>query len=359
MGLDKLFVPLCGRPVLARTLDAIRAARVADQVVVAVRPGHEATVQGWGHGVDVVTGADARHGSVARALTAVASKAEVVLVHDGARPLVSPGLFARVAACVKPGGGALAALPVGDSLHREAGGGVATAVDRTGLWAAQTPQGFDRRALDEAVAWGAGRTWTDEAALFAAWGGDVRLVEGDAANLKLTTPADLTLAEAIVGAGRESRVGFGWDVHRLAAGRRLVLGGVPLARRDGLGLDGHSDADVLAHAVADAVLGAAARGDIGVHFPPDDPNFAAADSIALLARAVAVVHGDGWRVVNVDATVVAEEPKIAPHAGRMRESLAAALGVAPQQVSVKATTSEGLRPDAISANAVALIERTI
>jgi 2-C-methyl-D-erythritol 4-phosphate cytidylyltransferase/2-C-methyl-D-erythritol 2,4-cyclodiphosphate synthase len=361
MGRDKMLLPLDGRPVLARTLDAVDASGVADQVVVAVRPGLEAAVRALDPGVEVVTGGPERSETVRLALGAVGAHIRVVLIHDGARPLVSPRLLARVAAAVEPGAAAIAALPVADTLHRASEGRVAVSLDRSGLWAAQTPQGFDRCALAAAMAWGSGRPWTDEAALFAAWGGTVRLIEGEATNLKLTRPEDVALAEAFIrGAGRrERRVGHGWDVHRLAPARRLVLGGVELQRRDGLGLLGHSDADALAHAVADALLGAAARGDIGSHFPPDDPRFAGADSLDLLARVARLVGADGWAVANVDATVIADEPRLAPHVALMRSRLAGALGVAEERVSVKAATSEGLEPSSVSAHAVALLERAL
>jgi 2-C-methyl-D-erythritol 4-phosphate cytidylyltransferase/2-C-methyl-D-erythritol 2,4-cyclodiphosphate synthase len=285
-----------------------------------------------------VAGGAERQDSVAAALAALGPGfAGTVLVHDGARPFASPQLFARVAAAAEEPGwdGAAAALAVRDTLHRPDGG----VVDRTGLWAAQTPQAFPAEVLRRALA--AGVRATDEAALVTACGGRVRFVPGEPGNLKVTYPEDLALAERLCAAEDGGlRVGYGWDVHRLVPGRALVLGGVAIPSERGL--LGHSDADVLCHAVMDACLGAAALGDIGTHFPPDDPRFAGADSLQLLRRVAALVAEAGWAVGNVDATVIAEAPRLAPHVPAMRAALAGALGVAPATVSVKATTAEGL-----------------
>jgi 2-C-methyl-D-erythritol 4-phosphate cytidylyltransferase/2-C-methyl-D-erythritol 2,4-cyclodiphosphate synthase len=361
MGADKLFVPLCGRPVLAWTLEAVAASGVAAQVVVAVRPERVASVRSLvprGLTVDVVVGGAERNETVGRAMAAVRPDCEVVLVHDGARPMVSPALFRRVAAAVEPGVGVVPSLPVTDTLHRAPEGHVIGSVDRAEIYAAQTPQGFSRDTLERALEWGRGRSWSDEAGLVAAAGGVVLRVDGEPGNLKLTTPMDLELAHDLMARSAERRVGHGWDVHRLVAGRRLILGGIELSRRDGRGLQGHSDADALSHAVMDAVLGAVALGDIGHHFPGNDPTYSGADSVVLLARVAALARAQGWALVNADATVIADEPRLAPHTDRMRARLAEALGADVARVSVKAATSEGLQPDAISAHAVVLVERS-
>jgi 2-C-methyl-D-erythritol 4-phosphate cytidylyltransferase/2-C-methyl-D-erythritol 2,4-cyclodiphosphate synthase len=388
MGGDKLLMPLGGRPVLTHTIERCLAAAVSDLVLVAVRPGAEDAVRrqalvpyGLDGRVRLVAGGAHRAASVALALEAAAvamgtTAGRRVLVHDGARPLATESLFRRVAASVEPGGGAAACLPVTDSLHRSREGHVHASVSRDGLWAAQTPQGFDLDVLREAHAWAAaaraGVRWSDDAGLVAGRGAPVRLVPGEATNLKLTVSDDLPVAEAVLAAmagarertverrgAWEHRVGFGWDVHRLAPGLRLVLGGVPIPFERGS--VAHSDGDVVAHALMDAILGAAGLRDIGVHFPPDDPSLAGADSLALLRRTWALAAAAGWHLANADATVVAEAPRLAPHARAMVSALAAALGVAEGRINIKAATSEGLGAvgagQAIEAHAVVLLAR--
>ncbi len=376
MGAQKLLLPLAGRPVLTRTLQAIRAFAAAAEVVVAVKPGTEATIReqvllpyGLEESVQLVPGGQERQRSVAAALDAVSASIPIVVVHDGARPLAGSLLFARVCQEAMVTGGATVALPARETLHRVDGNGlVVDTPPRESVWMAQTPQAFDAEALREVHRWAARRSLvaTDDAALFAEAGHPVRIVEGDPGNIKITFPEDLAMAEAIIhqregrdGGARTTRVGMGWDVHRLEPGRRLVIGGVTIPHSAGLA--GHSDADVLAHAVMDAVLGAAALRDIGVHFPPSDPAYAGADSIELLRHVAALVRRGNWSVSNVDATVVAESPKLAPHYPDMCQRLAEALGIPVGCVNVKATTSEGMgfagRGEGISAYAVALLER--
>jgi 2-C-methyl-D-erythritol 4-phosphate cytidylyltransferase/2-C-methyl-D-erythritol 2,4-cyclodiphosphate synthase len=377
MGASKLLLPLAGRPVLTRTLQAIHAFADAAEIVVAIKPGTEATIReqvlapyGLEQAVQLVPGGEERQSSVAAALEAVSPSIPVVAVHDGARPLASSLLFARVCQEAMVTGGATVALPARETLHTVDGSGlILDTPPRESVWLAQTPQAFDAAALREVHRWAAGRSMlaTDDAALFAAAGHPVRIVEGDPGNIKITFPEDLAMAEAIIhqregregGGARTSRVGMGWDVHRLEPGRRLVIGGVSIPHAAGLA--GHSDADVLAHAVMDAVLGAAALRDIGVHFPPSDPAYAGADSMHLLRHVAGLAHQSGWIVSNIDATVVVEAPKLAPHYPEMCRRLAEALGIPTGCVNVKATTSEGMgfagRGEGISAYAVALLER--
>ncbi|HOC19547.1 MAG TPA: 2-C-methyl-D-erythritol 2,4-cyclodiphosphate synthase, partial [Vicinamibacterales bacterium] len=240
---------------------------------------------------------------------------------------------------------------------------IARTLPRESIHLAQTPQAFRIEVLEEAVRLGReGIEATDEAALAERAGYAVRLVEGSTRNIKITTPDDLAIAEALVApksAEPALRVGMGYDLHRLVEGRRLVLGGVvvPFER----GLAGHSDADVVCHALTDALLGAAAAGDIGQHFPDTDPKWAGADSLALLREVTALVAALGYRPVNADLTVIAERPKLGPHREAIAASLAAALGVPAGAVSVKAKTNEGVdatgREEAIAAHAVVLLER--
>ena len=411
----KTLVPVAGWPLLAWSLDALEAAAsVADVTVVAgvhTRAETEALLAagGWTKARRVAVGGERRQDSVAAGLAA-APEAEVVVVHDGARPLAPAALFDACVAAARETGAAVAAVPVVDTLKLVEAGRIARTVDRAGLWAAQTPQAFRRSLLLELFARARDRLVTDEAALCEALGIPVAVVEGSPANIKVTRPGDLAVAEALLavrrgdeetrrrdeetdarggrGTGsragtagehgdvvagghdapssprllvssspRLQRTGIGYDVHRFAAGRRLVLGGVKIP--SSLGLEGHSDADVLLHALCDALLGAAGLGDIGAHFPPGDPKFAGADSRDLLRESARLARAAGWTAVNVDATVIAEAPKIRPHVAAMQAEIAACLGIAPDAVGVKATTNEGMgfvgRGEGIAALAVATV----
>ena len=306
----------------------------------------------------VVAGGERRQDSVRLGVEALSSAVDVVLVHDAARPFASAPLIDRVLAGVAATGAAVPAIAVRDTVKRAdaATGRVAETISRDHLWLAQTPQGFRRSVLDAAMALGQrGVTATDEAMLAEQAGQPVSLVMGDEDNVKLTTPADLAAARARVLSG--GRVGMGYDLHRLAEGRALVLAGViiPFDR----GPFGHSDGDVLSHAIIDAMFGAAGAGDIGRHFPDSDPAWKGAAGLDLLRRAVAIVRERGWEVSNADATIILERPKLAPHIGAMREKLAEALGVSIDRVSVKAKTNEGVdavgRGEAIAAHAVAVL----
>ena len=281
-----------------------------------------------------------------------------MLVHDAARPFADAALIDRVSRRVATTGAAVPAVAVRDTVKRAdpATRHVVETVSRDNLWLAQTPQGFRRSVLDAAMALGQRDVAaTDEAMLAEQAGHAVAIVAGDEDNVKLTTPADLAAARARVLAG--GRVGSGYDLHRLVEGRPLVLAGVavPFDR----GPLGHSDGDVLSHSIVDAIFGAAGAGDIGRHFPDTDPAWKGAPGLDLLRRAVAIVARLGWAVANVDATIILERPKLAPHIDAMRGQLAAALGVTIDRVSVKAKTNEGVdavgRGEAIAAHAIAVL----
>ena len=370
MGCPKQTLSLDGEPALLHTLRALESAATVDGIVLIARPEDttvfEALAQenGIGKLLTVVAGGTSRQQSVARGLAALPPDTTLVGIHDGARPLVSAALVDAVVAAAREAGAAAAAVPVRDTLKRADPTGTVTAtVDREGLWRVQTPQVFDRqtyvRALAAATA--AGREYTDDCQLIEAAGQPVRLVPGEETNLKLTAPADVPLAQAILqqrkGAREAMRIGHGYDVHRLVEGRPLILGGVtvPFDR----GLLGHSDADVLTHEVLDALLGAAALGDIGGLFPDTDPAYAGADSVALLVQVIERLRQAGYAPVNIDTTVLAQQPKLKPHIPAMRERLAAACGLPAAAVSVKATTEEGLgftgTLEGIAAHAVCLI----
>lgn len=369
-GIDKIFVPVAGRPLVWHTLAAFEGCAAVHQVVMVlpeagVERGRGLVEEGGFSKVTAVCGGGPRRqDSVARGLERLPGCAWVV-VHDGARPCVTAELVERGLEEARPTGAAVAGVPLKDTLKAVgAGGAIEGTPSREGLWAAQTPQVFRAGLLAEAHRRVTGDV-TDDASMVEALGGRVRAYAGRYDNIKVTTPEDIALAEAILRtrqegtmAGMPARTGIGCDVHPLVDGRRLVLGGVEVPFDKGL--DGHSDADVLVHAVIDALLGAAGLGDIGQHFPSSDERYRGISSIRLLEQVAGLLRSRGWRVGNVDASVVAERPRLAPHIPLMRETIARALEIEPGRVGVKSTTAKGLgslgRGEGIAAHAVALLQ---
>lgn len=370
-GVPKQLLTIGGESILRRSVRLFAEHGRIDEVVVVLPPDLAANVPADldlpGKPLVVVAGGARRQDSVRNGFDAVRDRADIVVVHDAARPFASADLISRTIDAAVESGAALAALAASDTvkLAGAAGGTGSFVVERTvpreRVFLAQTPQAFRADVL--AAALDAGRAdavATDEAALAEAAGFPVRIVAGETTNLKITTMTDLRAAEAIAGRDRASarmRVGTGYDLHRLVEARPLVLGGVTVP--SGKGLAGHSDADVLAHAITDAVLGAVARGDIGRHFPDTDPQWKGASSMAMLAHAVTLAGEAGFDIVNVDAVVIAERPKLAPHLDRIRASLAGVLGIEAARVSVKAKTNEGVdavgRGEAMAVHAVVLV----
>ena len=372
-GTDKLMEFLDNVPVLMRTLTALQRAAAIDEIVIAAREDALVDIStlcktyGITKCSKVVRGGESRCHSVLLAALEASPEAKLLAVQDGARPLVTPALIDRTVEAAAKCGAAAPAVPVKDTIKQAKGGDgktvpegcmVENTPDRSTLYAVQTPQCFDRTAylaaldeLDEASA----RLVTDDCSLFELAGRPVELVQGDYANIKITTREDLPRAE---NGGKKMRIGHGYDVHRLVEGRKLILGGVEVPYEKGL--LGHSDADVLAHAVMDAVLGAAALGDIGQHFPDTAEEYAGADSLMLARRVAEIMTEHGWRIENIDATILCQRPKLAPHIPAMRAKLAEAFGMPVDAVSVKATTEEHLgftgEGLGIAAHAVALIE---
>lgn len=372
-GVPKQLRSIGGRTLLELALAPFdRSARVGEIVVVlppALAADPPVGLQAVETPLRVVAGGRRRQDSVAAGLDAVGDAASLVLVHDAARPFCSRALIGRVIDAAAEAGAAVPAVRATDTVKRSADADghavVAATLPRERIHLAQTPQGFRADVLRAAVALGRrGVDATDEALLAERAGYTVRLVEGDPENVKVTTPADLDRA-----AGRAARsaaapavavrLGIGYDLHRTVAGRPLILGGVHVPHDRGL--DGHSDADAVCHALIDAILGGAAAGDVGQHFSNRDPRWKGASSIDLLERAVAIVRERGYAVGNADVVVIAERPPIGPHAAAMRERLAAALEVAVDAVSVKAKTGEGVdavgRGEAIAVHAAATLVR--
>ena len=372
MGSDepKQFANLAGRPVLARALAAFEVATSIDRIVIV---GHVdwigrcrevAGQAGVEKPVEIVPGGAERQDSVAEGLKAAGPDADVVAIHDAARPLVRPSEIDAVVAAARESGAAVLGQPVTDTIKEADGDFVQRTLDRSRLRSVQTPQAFRTELIRQAHAEAlrTGYLGTDDTVLVERIGHPVRVVPGSRDNLKITTPEDLEVAEEFLmrrqeSPGRSLRVGQGYDAHRLAEGRRLVLGGVDVPFD--LGLMGHSDADVLSHAIVDAVLGGLAAGDIGTHFPDIDPEHKDVSSLVFLERVSEMVGEAGGEIVNVDATVLAQRPKLAPFIPEMRSNIAAALGISVERVSVKATTTEEMgavgRGEGIEAQAMVLL----
>lgn len=354
-GGAKQWRDLAGRPVIAHAV----AAFAGFPVIVAIRPGDRDHAAGALPGVELVEGGATRADSVRAALAAAEGRGFArVLIHDGARPLPSPGLIARVEGALSHAPGAAPALAVTDALWRAGGGRVLAAHPREGLFRAQTPQGFHFDAILAAHRARGAADAADDVEVALAAGLDVAIVEGDEENLKLTFPGDFARAERILrGRRMDIRTGSGFDVHAFTEGDHVWLCGLRIAHDRAL--LGHSDADVGMHALTDAVYGALAEGDIGRHFPPSDPQWKGAASHVFLAHAIALAGRRGYRLGNCDVTLICEAPRIGPHADAMRERLAAIMGTEPGRVSVKATTSERLgftgRGEGIAAMATATL----
>ncbi len=365
----KQFLELAGLPMLVRTcrafldLESIRWVAVAaptdylqhtnDLLRLHLAPDHMARML-------FTVGGVTRQDSVRAGLNALPAAIELVLVHDAARPLVDQAIILRCLHGAVRFGAVIAATPVKDTLKKVADSGlIRETVNRTSLWQAQTPQAAQRGLLDRAFAEADRNQFvgTDEASLLEAAGIPVQVVEGGERNFKITRPEDLQVAAALLTEEQEMKIGHGFDAHRLVSGRKLILGGVEVDFE--LGLDGHSDADVVAHALIDALLGGLGAGDIGRHFPDSDPQYKGIDSLLLLAHAQQLVEAQGYVLGNADLTIVCQRPKLAPHLAGMQINLARCCKVAPAAVNIKATTTENMgytgRGEGIAAHAVVLL----
>lgn len=367
MGQPKQFLPLAGSTVAEWSLRCFSSMPEVEQVVLVL--GEDALRE---HGprlaggkVSVVPAGPTRMGSVRNGFAALRPGLEVVAVHDGARSLITPEVARAVFASAAASGAAVAAVPVKDTLKRVPRGSdvVAATPERAEHWAAQTPQTYRVGVLAEALErFKDDADATDESQLVERCGGKVVVVASSYENFKITTPEDLVMAEAILqrrhgAAAALPRTGLGFDIHRLAAGRELWLAGVKLPHDKGL--VGHSDGDAVLHAACDAVLGALGLGEIGIAFPPSDPKFKGLASKEIVAHTLGAVAGAGARIIHLDCTLIAEEPKLRPHYDLMKRSLAALFALPESRVSLKAKSHEGLgeigRGEAIACHAVATV----
>jgi 2-C-methyl-D-erythritol 4-phosphate cytidylyltransferase/2-C-methyl-D-erythritol 2,4-cyclodiphosphate synthase len=373
----KAFLDLGGRPVVEHSLQAFQQHPGVDAIVVMVPPGmldRARTLCGrYPKVIAVAEGGARRQDTVAlglrqaRAAGGAGGPDDIVLVHDAARPLVDAATIGAVREAAHRAGAAVPGVPPDDTVREVPGAGnegqprAPGTLDRSRLVMVQTPQGFRLDLLEKAHGAAQGADVTDDASLVERLGVAVEVVPGSPRNFKLTSPADLERARALLGERREGmfRVGIGYDLHRFStsAGRPLRLGGVDVPADRGL--EGHSDADVLLHSVCDAVLGALGLGDIGRHFPDSDPHLKGVSSVVLLEKVAALMHERGWRIMNLDAVIIAQTPRVAPHTDAMRRAIAAALGADPADVNIKGTSPEEMgslgRREGIAAETVALL----
>ena len=375
-GQPKQFIDIGGRSILELSVNALAASDRIDEIIIALPEDHLAAATAWRESskpMMFVAGGARRQDSVANAFAKSSRHADVIVIHDAARPFVTGDVIARTIDAAQTHGAAIAAIPVRDTVKQTNDPGpdgsrpIRGTIPRDTIFLAQTPQAFRRDVLARAIEAGRSIDATDEAMLVERLGLPVHVVEGDVRNIKITTAEDLATAKAVAVRTSRSesegfsprwmRIGNGYDLHKLVAGRPLILAGVRIPFE--LGLLGHSDADIVCHAVTDAILGAAGLGDIGRLFPDTDAKWKDADSVALLKSAVARLHEAGYRVSNVDVTVIAQKPKLLPYLDQMRANLAAALGVDASAVSVKGKTNEGVdsmgHGESMAAHAVALI----
>jgi 2-C-methyl-D-erythritol 4-phosphate cytidylyltransferase / 2-C-methyl-D-erythritol 2,4-cyclodiphosphate synthase len=366
--LPKPFIEVGGRPVLWHTLTVFAAVQEIKQIIVAVNEeylslaGEIARQVVTECSIEVIAGGKERLDSVYAGVMR-AGNTDLVVVHDAVRPFVTAGEIKSCMDRAFSDGAAILAVPARDTVKEVQDGVITGTPDRKRIWLAQTPQAFRRavflKACEKAVR--SGLHFTDDAAMVEYNGEQVYVVEGNPGNIKITYPNDLEIAETMIGNSKTSefRTGFGYDVHQLGEGRRLILGGVKIDYH--IGLVGHSDADVLLHAIIDALLGAAALGDLGHFYPDTDRDFKDIDSRLLLRDAYEKVRGMGYSIVNIDATIVAEKPKMAPHIPQMKKHIASDLLIDIDQISIKATTSEKIgfigREEGMSAMATVTLRR--
>ena len=379
-GIDKQYIDICGMPVLARSTAVFENDPLVDEIIIVVRKGDEEKCRreivekfGFKHVADVIAGGPDRQASVRSAIDALSDDTELVLIHDGARPLVTRSIVDAVIAGCAACGAAVPAIPLKDTIKKikstDKGTFSVSTPDRSTLRAVQTPQGFEALLLKKAYNACFSPAFTDDASIVEAYGHPVYIVDGDESNIKITTPSDIPRAKQLLNEHSTDmhalklacfpRTGTGYDVHAFEQGRRLILGGVDIPYERGLA--GHSDADVLIHAIMDALLGASGLGDIGRHFPDTDKKYKNISSLKLLTHVAELLKINGFVIINIDATVIAQRPKIAQYIPEMKKNTAQVLKISESQINIKGTTTEHLgftgREEGIAAQAIASIIR--
>lgn len=374
-GIPKQYMEIGGKPILTRAIEAFENNAFIDHIYVVVHPDYADYCQSqildrfsFEKVKAVVEGGKERQDSVYRALEALEEEVDFVLVHDGARPFVEEHTINLLLETTSAHGAGVVCVPVKDTIKVAEAQVVVDTPDRKTLYSIQTPQGFSKDLLTAAYekAFAENYYGTDDAVLVEKLGQKVYLVKGEYHNIKITTREDLVLGETMVSENKERnremldfRTGIGYDVHQLVPDHKLILGGVEIPFEKGL--LGHSDADVLTHAIMDALLGAAALGDIGRHFPDKDPTYKGISSIRLLEHVRTLLADRGYRIGNIDAVVIAERPKVAPYIDQMIGHIAGALNIENHRINIKGTTSEQLgfcgRGEGIAAQASVLIKK--
>lgn len=369
-GMAKQYLPLNGQPVLVYSLDAFETATVIDEIILVVPEtdigfvGDLVLKRDFKKVAKIIVGGDERQDSVRNGISAIDDECDIVLVHDGVRPFVTRDMIDQVVEALRDFPAAVIGVPSKDTVKETNDNDlVVKTVPRKNLWNIQTPQAFQFAVLQRAydAAYLDNFYGTDDASLVERIGVPVKMIAGSYENIKITTPEDLIIAEALLknkqGEKMQIRTGLGYDSHRFAKGRKLILGGVeiPCDR----GLQGHSDADALIHAVCDALLGAAGAGDIGRHFPDTDPAYKDISSMILLERVREIIVTKGFSVGNIDISIIMEAPKLAPFAGKIIANIAKALSISASNVNVKAKTNEGMgftgRKEGVAVFAVATV----
>ncbi len=370
----KQFLFIRKKPVLIHTINAFTACKAISKIVVAAAADQldnmssllaEYLAPEDRNKIRITTGGDTRQQSVKAGFDAMPDEIDIILVHDGARPLVSTDIIEACIDMIIERGAAVTAVPVNDTIKLVTPEKtIGKTIDRSNLYYAQTPQGAKRTLFEHAcnVAERDKFIGTDEASLLEHADIPVAVVRGDSRNIKITRPGDLEIAKGLFGEEKDMlRIGHGFDAHRLVEDRKLILGGVVIDYP--LGLLGHSDADVVIHALMDAILGALGKGDIGRHFPDCDDTYKGADSLRLLAMVIKQAGDNGYMIANTDLTILCQAPKLAPHLPAMRRNIAVTCDIAPDTVNIKATTTEKMgytgRGEGIAAHAVVLLKRSI
>lgn len=359
MGRPKQMLPLAGKPVLVHTIEAFKQCPSVAQVVVVTPRENQEILKKYFSDLTFATDGKTRLISVQNGLDQVSDEMQVVAVHDGARPLVSPACVERALAVASQKGASVLAVPVKDTIKQVSQGVVEKTLNRATLWAAQTPQCYRVEILKNALKkFGNLQDATDESQLVEKTGVQVQIVESDYRNNKITTPEDLIFAEALMNENVFYRTGFGFDLHRLEAGRKLFIGGAEIPHEKGF--LGHSDGDLVLHALCDAVLGALCAGEIGILFPPSDPTLKGIDSKKIVKKVLEIVRSHHAEIVHLDATIITEEPKIKPHYDTVRRSLAEVFEIPLEQVSFKSKSHEHVgeigRGEAAMCQAVATLK---
>ncbi|ACC98717.1 2-C-methyl-D-erythritol 4-phosphate cytidylyltransferase [Elusimicrobium minutum Pei191] len=343
MGRPKQMLDIAGKPALARTVEAFKKVKNITEIIVVSAPETAAEIKKIFPEIKTVAPGATRLGSVISGVEAVDKNADVISVHDGARPLVNPEKVDLALKTAYDKGASVLAVPVKDTIKECSNGVVCKTLDRGVLYAAQTPQSYRADVLKNALEkYGKELNATDESQLVEKTGVKVNIVESDYKNIKITTPEDLIMAEALVKEDKETiyRTGIGFDLHRLVEGRKLFIGGLEIPHTKGF--LGHSDGDVVLHAVCDAALGAVCAGEIGVYYPPTDAKIEGISSVDIAKKVIEILKEKNARIVHIDAVIITEEPKMKPHYQAIRESLGKVFNMGVDSISFKSKSHEKL-----------------